>query len=198
MVNGEDVNLEEYDRLHHLWTIQDAKDGDVLANKNGAIFINAGSSNGGGTLDCYCYLSVQNEFCIEEHKTGSWFYKDDIKPATKEQCDLLFQRMKEAGCEWDAEKKRIKEGGSKMTREEEMQKLIDEENGIVNYGSSDYQVGVCDGVRLADKTMIEKACEYLRTHLWQSVDADNDPIVESVHNITLDNFIKDFKRYLGE
>ena len=52
-----------------------------------------------------------------------------------------------------------------MSREEEIQKLIDEENGIVNYGSSDYQVGVCDGVRLADKTMIEKACEYLESSL---------------------------------
>lgn len=49
-----------------------------------------------------------------------------------------------------------------MTREEQIQKLIDEENGIDNYGSSDYQVGVCDGVRLADKTMIEKACEWLK------------------------------------
>lgn len=48
-----------------------------------------------------------------------------------------------------------------MKREEEIQKLIDEENGIDNYGSSDYQVGVCDGVRLADKTMIEKACRWL-------------------------------------
>ena len=91
-----------------LWSITDAKDGDVLANKNGAIFINAGSSNGGGTLDCYCYLSVQNEFCIEEHKTGSWLYKDDIKPATKEQRDILIQKMHEAGYEWDEEKKEIK------------------------------------------------------------------------------------------
>lgn len=49
-----------------------------------------------------------------------------------------------------------------MTREEQIQKLIDEENGIDNYGSLDYQVGVCDGVRLADKTMIEKACEWLK------------------------------------
>lgn len=46
-----------------------------------------------------------------------------------------------------------------MSREEEIQKLIDEETGIDNYGSSDYQIGVCDGVRLADKTMINKACE---------------------------------------
>lgn len=106
VVNGKDVNLEEYDRLHHLWTIQDAKDGDVLVNKDGAIFINAGSS-GGGTLDYYCYLSVQNEFCIKKHKTSSWFYKNEIKPATKEQCNLLFQRMKEAECKWDAEKKEL-------------------------------------------------------------------------------------------
>jgi hypothetical protein len=90
------------------------------------------------------------------------------------------------------------EGGKKITREEQIQKLIDEENGINNYGSSNYQLGVCDGVRLADKTMIEKACEYFRTHLWQNVDDDNDPIVESVHNITIDDFIKDFKRYLEE
>ena len=52
-----------------------------------------------------------------------------------------------------------------MTREEQIQKLIDEENGIANYGSIDYQVGVCDGVRLADKTLIES--------LWH--DASEEP-----------------------
>ena len=49
-----------------------------------------------------------------------------------------------------------------MTREEEIQKLIDEETGIDNYGSSDYQIGVCDGVRLADKTMLDRACKWLQ------------------------------------
>ena len=48
-----------------------------------------------------------------------------------------------------------------MARKEEIQKLIDKEMGIDNYGSSDYQVGVCDGVKFADKTMIEKVCEWL-------------------------------------
>ena len=48
-----------------------------------------------------------------------------------------------------------------MTRNEQIQKLIDEEMGIDNYGSSDYQIGVCDGVRFADKTMIEKVCKWL-------------------------------------
>ena len=52
-----------------------------------------------------------------------------------------------------------------MKREEEIQKLIDEEMGVDNYGSSDYQVGVHDGVKLADKTMIEKACEWLKENI---------------------------------
>ena len=55
-----------------------------------------------------------------------------------------------------------------------------------------------ESAKWAGATIIEKVCEYLRTHLWQNVDDDNDPIVESVHNITLDNFIKDIKRYLEE
>lgn len=32
----------------------------------------------------------------------------DILPATKEQRDLLFQKMKEAGYMWDTEKKKLK------------------------------------------------------------------------------------------
>ena len=65
-----------------------------------------------------------------------------------------------------------------MTREEEIQKLIDEENGIDNYGSADYQVGVCDGVRLADKTLIESLWhdknEEPQEDGWVLVQFDND------------------------
>ena len=61
-----------------------------------------------------------------------------------------------------------------MTRNEEIQKLIDEENGIDNYGSLDYQIGVCDGVRLADKTMIEKACEWVENHIFDFPWYDNE------------------------
>ena len=41
-----------------------------------------------------------------------------------------------------------------MTRKEEIQKLIDEEMGIDNYGSLDFQVGVNYGVKWTDE-MIE-------------------------------------------
>lgn len=54
-----------------------------------------------------------------------------------------------------------------MTRGEEIQKLINEETGIDNYGSLDYQIGVCDGVRLADKTMLDKVCKYLESLVYQ-------------------------------
>lgn len=54
-----------------------------------------------------------------------------------------------------------------MKREEQIQKLIDEENGIDNYGSSDYQVGVCDDVRLADKTMIEKVLKFIFEYFYE-------------------------------
>ena len=76
-----------------------------------------------------------------------------------------------------------------MTREEEIQKLIDEETGVDNYGSLDYQIGVCDGVRLADETMIEKACE------WLSKALDNFYIGTQQANFTDKvKFIESFKK----
>lgn len=122
---GYNYDIQPMNADCHLWTIQDTKDGDVLANKNGAIFINAGSSKNGGTLDCYCYISVQGEFYIEEHKTGSWFYKVNIKPATKEQRELLFSKMKEAGYEWDEEKKELKKIEQKSAWSEEDERVLD-------------------------------------------------------------------------
>ena len=54
-----------------------------------------------------------------------------------------------------------------MTRQEEIQKLIDEEMGTDNYGSCDFQVGVIYGVKHADKTMIEKACDWMKEQVYQ-------------------------------
>lgn len=46
--------------------------------------------------------------------------------------------------------------------------------------------------------LINKACKYLRTHIWETSDADGDPIIESVCNTTKDNFIKDFERFMKD
>lgn len=80
-----------------------------------------------------------------------------------------------------------------MTREEEIQKLIDEETGVDNYGSLDYQIGVCDGVRLADETMIEKACE------WLSKALDNFYIgTHQANFVDKVKFIESFKKTMAD
>ena len=64
-----------------------------------------------------------------------------------------------------------------MTREEQILKLIDEENGIENYGTADYQVGVLDGARLADehpKNVWHDANEKPHAKKWLLVQLDKD------------------------
>ena len=88
------------------WTIQDAKDGDVLVHNSfmfdDFIFI----YNNTSTLQAYCYYSSErNRFIIEDRGHPCPWNMQEVTPATKEQRDLLFQKIKEAGYEWDAEKK---------------------------------------------------------------------------------------------
>ena len=66
-----------------------------------------------------------------------------------------------------------------MKRKDEIQKLIDKEMGIDNYGSCDFQVGVCYGVRLADKTMIDKATQWLFEHVYDYINPEDQERVES-------------------
>lgn len=89
---------------YRLWTIQDAKDGEVLAYPDNTIVLfktlHKGEDEGVFTVHC---LYLDNK--IEGMTTCA---VADIHPSTKAQHDLLFQKMKEAGYEWDAEKKELK------------------------------------------------------------------------------------------
>ena len=88
----------------HLWTIQDAKDGDVL-DANGAPFIY--KKHDKDYVYFYCGINLAGEF-IEANGIDTWNNNNKVYPATQEQRDLLFQKMKESGYEWDAEKKELK------------------------------------------------------------------------------------------
>lgn len=89
---------------YHLWTIADAKDGDVLTNDE-YIFI----YNNTCILQAYCYYHTRNEkFYIEDRTHHHKWIMSEVKPATKEQRDLLFAKMRDSGHEWDAEKKELK------------------------------------------------------------------------------------------
>ena len=97
---------------YHLWTIQDAKDGDVL--QLGWVTAIFKEYIGNGNCSCYCSV-CKGEFEIPADDGFDNVYGCyDTHPATEEQCDLLFQKMKEAGYEWDAEKKELKKTEQNM------------------------------------------------------------------------------------
>ena len=90
--------------MYHLWTIQDAKDCDVLAwddSKCIALFKNIYDED---SFNSYGFVGG----CTDTFESRQSYHDiEGAHPATKEQRDLLFQKMHEAGYEWDAEKKEL-------------------------------------------------------------------------------------------
>ena len=100
--------LEQYD--YRLWTIQDAKDGDVLACGDKVtdcpfIFHNLTEELNPRS---YCGVNTLCHFQDNDENGGFWCKSDEVRPATKEQRDLLFKKIEEAGYQWDAKKKELK------------------------------------------------------------------------------------------
>ena len=99
-----DDTISYVDEHFHLWSIQDAKDGDVLVNyiEGGKCIAIFKSIIGKNNTEIYCHL-VYNEFIPKPgHSNAVW------QPATKEDSYKLFFEMYEAGYEWGAEKKEVK------------------------------------------------------------------------------------------
>lgn len=99
--------------MYHLWTIDDAKNGDVLVdcNKDEEIlmFRGIGNAEWDDVIDYHCYYSCfRKAFCVQKG-VEHWGDTNDhkLKPATKEQRELFFSKMKEAGYKWDSEKKQV-------------------------------------------------------------------------------------------
>ena len=118
--------ISDIDSIAHLWTIEDAKDGDVVVDKSDGtigIFQSIGHHPDGGSYNdpSYCFLHCRYDdgFFYADFENGNTMDSDDAIPATKEQRELLFQNMKEAGYEWDAEKKELKEIEQKTVWSEE-------------------------------------------------------------------------------
>lgn len=108
-IDGNDFTSSRFlsDDKIRLWTIQDAKDGDVLVCddknlKTPFVAIYNGLKDN-FTFSSHCFIGFNGIFYEGEEGHDI----EDIKPATKEQRGLLFAKMKEAGYEWDNEKKQI-------------------------------------------------------------------------------------------
>ena len=79
------------------WTIQDAKEGDVLTGSYGT-FIFLGKSGG--------YCGILNDYTFIR-STGNNEWTKGLHPATKEQRDVLIKAMADAGWEFDFQKKEL-------------------------------------------------------------------------------------------
>ena len=91
----------------HLWTIQDAKDGDILACKE-EILLFKSYSKLQGRISLYCwYNGHTNNFHSKEVIDILLTTRNKVYPATKEQRDLLFQKIKEAGYKWNVKTKTL-------------------------------------------------------------------------------------------
>lgn len=105
--------IQDVDKSASAFTIQDAKDGDVLAESKEdviLIFRGIGNTRWDDAIDYYCYYDCYQKDFIVQEDVNHWgdIKNNQLKPATKEQRDLLFQKMHEAGYEWDAENKELK------------------------------------------------------------------------------------------
>ena len=94
---GDGLSIVFVDEHYHLWTIEDAMDGDVLVSRSPFIY---------GKQCPYGGLNWCNNKFI---KASNFIFTDSpVHPATKEQRDFLFQKMKEAGYEWHINKKELR------------------------------------------------------------------------------------------
>lgn len=106
-IDGKQIfsSIDYVNYAYDKWTIQDAKNGDVLATSSGP-FIYNGKYDGSSCPGCYCGINTLGRFerCICE---TNWTSKK-VYPAAKEQRDTLMKAMNDAGYKWKAETKTFK------------------------------------------------------------------------------------------
>lgn len=104
----ESLSIEYVNSTYTEWNIQKAWEGDVLVcgdDKRPFIFK--------GLLDqihpncpvAYCGIDSGHNFIAS--RDDSWWTSREVKPATKEQQDYLFQKMREAGYMWEGHTKKL-------------------------------------------------------------------------------------------
>lgn len=101
-------SFHEVEHFYHLWTIQDAKAGDVLAVEpiEGYLssFVAIYKKQNEEDFDSYCFVGFNGKFYDGENGHSA----ENIHPATQEQRDALMKAMSDAGYTFDFEKNELK------------------------------------------------------------------------------------------
>ena len=130
--NDEDiVKFDFVEKHYHKFDIKDAKDGDVLCTyecgKPKIVFILKGMPKKPYVLSYHCYYNIMyphfDNGCIAPNDL-------DVKPATKEQRDVLEKAMADAGYTFDFEKKELKKIEQNPAWSEEDKGIVTELIGI--------------------------------------------------------------------
>lgn len=96
-----------HDESLRLWTIQEARDLDILACNNEILLFKSYSVQ--GRISLYCWYNGQtNNFHSKEVNDTLLTTRNKIYPATKEQRDTLEKALADAGYTFDFEKKELK------------------------------------------------------------------------------------------
>ena len=111
---GASLPIKDIDEHYHLWTITDAKNGDVLVMdktpiNHESIFIFQKINEASVIHYCY-YFNDNGEEVFGKRISNNIIghTNQSFHPATREQRNLLFQKMKEAWYQWDADKKELR------------------------------------------------------------------------------------------
>ncbi len=99
----------DFENDYHLWSIEDAKDGDVLMCESGWTCIFKDLDLKTNTFSSYCFMAT----CLDFMPFGSECHTLDnringeITPATEQQRNLFFKKMKDNGYGWNSDKKEL-------------------------------------------------------------------------------------------
>ena len=163
--NGLSTSLEygTVDESAHLWTIEDAKDGDVLVCKGDIKYSN------GIKYEKICLFNNLDNAFFTLTKTSNYKeeydidvnidYPDNIVPATKEQKEILFMAMKEAGYEWSDKNRKLSH--SKVTKiSDKVQKSTWSEEDEVKINRI---VACLENLNVADNDILLKDVDWLKS-----------------------------------
>ena len=135
--------IEDVDSIAHLWTIEDAKDGDVLANHialNSKYFLFQ-KLNSKNSFIAHCKYHFIGYDCLCVYNNLSYSI-EDVVPATKSQREMLFKKISDKGYLWDVKNKQLKKKEDIIKWSEEDDRIL--YNVIAYIGYAAGQTGVKD------------------------------------------------------
>jgi len=179
LTNGGYISSQDAN-FYHIWTIQDAKDGDVLACDTNIIIYGGYINNyadriGDKAILAYCGWNGEKLVLNKKKKEG--FGGIGYVPATKEQRELLFSKMKEAGYEWDANHKQLKKIEQKPAWSEEDEEML---NSFL------HKLEVCGLLSIKECIWIKNKLKALKQNTWKPSDEQMETL-ENVRKILHSN-----------